>query len=122
MKTKHVEDFSIACMDEGSIPSDSTIICSTTAYIKTTQVLLGGFFLRKDQLYNPFFKTHINYKFIIFFFGYIWHTNVVGHYVGSKLLLALMHQRFLEKLSEVDGVASIYSVFAMKSTKELGLT
>ena len=26
MKTKHVEDFSIACMDEGSIPSDSTII------------------------------------------------------------------------------------------------
>ena len=25
MKTKHVEDFSIACMDEGSIPSDSTI-------------------------------------------------------------------------------------------------
>jgi len=66
MKTKHVEDFSIACMDEGSIPSDSTIICSTTAYIKTTQVLLGGFFLRKHQLYNPFFKTHINYKFINF--------------------------------------------------------
>jgi hypothetical protein len=25
MKTKHVEGFSIACMDEGSIPSDSTI-------------------------------------------------------------------------------------------------
>ena len=30
MKTKHVEDFSIACMDEGSIPSDSTITPTNT--------------------------------------------------------------------------------------------
>ena len=56
MKTKHVEDFSIACMDEGSIPSDSTIICSTTAYIKTTQVLLGGFFFEKISAIQSLFQ------------------------------------------------------------------
>ncbi|MDG1091320.1 MAG: hypothetical protein P8O90_05360 [Flavobacteriaceae bacterium] len=44
----------------------------------------------------------------------------MGHLVGSKLLLTLLHQIFLEKLSVVDGIATIYSVFAMKSTKESG--
>jgi len=30
LKTKHVESSSIACMDEGSIPSDSTLIIPIT--------------------------------------------------------------------------------------------
>jgi hypothetical protein len=54
MKTKHVEDFSIACMDEGSIPSDSTIKLPNILTIN----MLGNFiYVFVRLLYGQHYKA-----------------------------------------------------------------